>query len=743
MFSRLNRLLLKSGVRSNRWVSWFIAMSIALLTIVTQWFNPGLLQDVEGSLLDARFQLRGAVEPSGLVELVAIDEDSISEYGRWPWPREQLAELIESINDFGAYTIGLDIIFSEPEVSAVQRVIDMAEWPEDQSERLQTLAQSHNPDMVLATALFMSGNVVNGQFFFESEQPVFSEETETLLQSSAVAAVKSRDDSFRRLEFNSVRMNLPLIAQAGEGAGFFNQIPSRDGVVRNAPLVIKHNEQMYPSLALKTLSRYLDNAPIVVHADEFVIQRVTLGNDLSIPTNEIGALPLNYRGPKGTITTYSAVDIMEGRLPAGALQDKLILLGVTAIGVFDSHATPFGAEFPGLEIQANVVENMIMGDSLSRTDFHVLSDFLIIVLGCMLLAIVIPLTKRAPTRFLFYLMLISVLLYGNYWAFSEHQVWLNLLYPVVGWTFCFVLLLLYQSFMVEARYSHVRSAFKHYLSPDMVDQLTANPDLLNFGGEEREMSILFSDIRSFTNLSETVTPSELSRFLQAYMDPMTNCVLSNNGTLDKYIGDAVMALFGAPVPFKSHPVDACQAALDMIAGLDAIVDTVPDLKRLFPIRIGVGVHTGTVVVGNLGSSMHFNYTVIGDAVNLASRIEGLTKNYGVDVLISEVTYERVKDVFVCRDLDRVRVKGKQEPVGLLELIGREVDQATKSYLQNWHHAMELYRSRAFAEALTEFSACQQSRPGDVSAKVYIERCEHFIEEPVGEDWDGVFTHTSK
>jgi adenylate cyclase len=289
----------------------------------------------------------------------------------------------------------------------------------------------------------------------------------------------------------------------------------------------------------------------------------------------------------------------------------------------------------------------------------------------------------------------------------------------------------------------VRTAFKSYLSPALVDQLTANPDLLNFGGEEKNLSILFSDIRSFTNLSETVTPSELSRFLQAYMDPMTDCVLKNKGTLDKYIGDAVMAIFGAPVPSARHPVEACQAALDMIAGLDAIVETVPDLERLFPIRIGVGVHTGTVVVGNLGSSQHFNYTVIGDAVNLASRIEGLTKNYGVDVMISDVTYDQVKSHFVCRDLDRVRVKGKQEPVGLYELIGRTVDDPHLLFLNKWHEALSLYRDREFEAAKTVFNECLSLRPGDHSSVVYVGRCDHFIAEPVSEHWDGVFTHTSK
>jgi len=313
----------------------------------------------------------------------------------------------------------------------------------------------------------------------------------------------------------------------------------------------------------------------------------------------------------------------------------------------------------------------------------------------------------------------------------------------MAWSGCFISLMLYQAFIVEARYSHVRSAFKHYLSPALVDQLTHNPDLLNFGGEEKELSILFSDIRNFTNLSETVTPSDLSRFLQAYMDPMTDCVLNNNGTLDKYIGDAVMAIYGAPVPFASHPVDACQSALDMIKALDTIVEQVPDLERLFPVKCGIGVHTGTVVVGNLGSSQQFNYTVIGDAVNLASRIESLTKNYGVDIMISDVTYELVKDEFICRELDRVRVKGKQEPVELYELMGRSVNDDTEYFIKCWNESLTAYRAQSFKQAHSMFENLPVRSGSKLSTQLYIDRCIHFVEHPVGADWDGVFTHTSK
>lgn len=712
------------------------------------WLNPPLLIDMEGSLQSTRFTLRGPVEPTGIVHLVTVDEKSINTLGRWPWSRDIMALLIDELAALGAVTIALDITFSEPQTSPIQDVLFLPDWDDSEREKLQNIAQRTNPDTALATSMFMAGNVINGHFFYQEDNvdllnSTTREEINELLISSRIEVIKSKTEDFDSYEFRSVRHNTPFIAQAGEGAGFFNQFPSLDGIIREAPLIAEYDGNYYPSLALKSLSHFLNDAPIVIHADEFAIFQISVGGDLVIPTNEKGGININYRGPAGSIPTHSAVDVLSGNMPANAFDGRIVIVGSTATGVFDAHPSPFGVEFPGLEIQANVVESIVQGDALKRNDFHKLFDYVIIFIVCLALAIVVPRTQRTPTRFLFYLMILSMLLYGNYVAFVEYNIWLNLLYPLLALSLCFLLLMLYQGFMVEARYSYVRDAFKSYLSPALVDQLTNNPDLLNFGGEEKELSILFSDIRSFTNLSETVTPSELSRFLQAYMDPMTDCVLHNHGTLDKYIGDAVMALFGAPVPFPTHPVDACQTALDMIEALDDIVETVPDLKRLFPVRIGVGVHTGTVVVGNLGSSRHFNYTVIGDAVNLASRIEGLTKNYGVDVMISEVTYERVKDTFVCRDLDRVRVKGKQEPVGLYELVGREVDETETQFLECWHRALALYRNREFASAKEEFNKALQIKPGNHAGIVYVGRCDHFIAEPVSEHWDGVFTHTSK
>ena len=723
-----------------------LALLVAGLSIGLMLVSPTLLTKLEGSLLDARFRLRGAIEPSGLVTLVAIDERSIAAIGRWPWSREIVAELIDKTNDLGAGTIGLDIVFSEPQPSASDALLASELWTDDERSKITTIGQQMNPDQALITTLFMAGNVVNGQFFYDpiaqGNASMASPAEQKLLASSRVMAVKSRNETFKHLVYDSVTPNLPSVAQAGEGAGFFNQLPEFDGIVRNAPLVAQYRGEFYPSLALKTLSRYLDNSAIVIHADEFVITQVSIG-ELEIPTNELGALPINYRGPAQTINRVSAIDILQGRLQVNSLDGHLVLLGVTAIGVFDSHGSPYGAEFPGLEIQANVIESIINDDAIRNNDLFRVGDVLVILLGALLLAVVLPFTSRMPTRVLLFLCLLSILLYSNYLLFAYYNLWFNLTYPVIAWTACFAVLMLYQAFMVEARYSHVRSAFKHYLSPSLVDQLTANPELLNFGGEEKELSILFSDIRNFTGLSETVTPSELSRFLRAYMDPMTDCVFDNQGTLDKYIGDAVMALFGAPVPFASHPVDACQAALDMMVALTKIVDTVPDLARLFPVHIGVGVHTGTVVVGNLGSSKHFNYTVIGDAVNLASRIEGLTKTYGVDIIISDVTYGRVKEHFVCRELDCVRVKGKQEPVVVFELIGVEVDAAEQVFLAQWRIALEAYRQCDFAHSQSEFERALSLKPNSLSVQLYIDRCAHFILEPVARDWDGVYTLTNK
>jgi adenylate cyclase len=738
------------GKRSITINSLLIGLLIFLAILSLSIFRPQILDDIEGRLLDARFKLRGEAPTSGLVSLVAVDEKSIEQIGRWPWSREKLAELIHKIDAMGAEAVGLDIVFSEPQHSSIERVLENPNLPPGLRKSLQTQARQDDPDRVLSRTIKDAGNVVTGCFFYpdkssiSSLKPLTAQQKLSLQAYSAVDAIRSSSENFPAVTAAGIRTNIDMISAAGSGSGYFNFLPSNDGVIRNAYLVMRYQDDLYPSLALKTLSKYLQNAPIVVQAESYGIDHINLGS-LTIPTDELGGFVLNYRGPAGTIPTYSALDVLNGNIPANALKGKMVLLGVTAIGVYDAHTTPFGPSFPGLEIQGNVAENIILGDAIHHTGIEILTDMAIIFFIILILSAILPRINGILPRFIASLAVIGSYAWFNLYLFGEKQLWINFTFPALAWLLTYIILNIYLSLIVERRYSTVNTAFQYYLHPELVKELTSNPELLQFGGEQRYLTILFSDIRNFTNISEGLTPQQLAKFIHCYMDPMTEQVLNHRGTLDKYIGDAVMAIFGAPIPADNHPADACNSALDMVRVLSDVQACCPELSHIFPINIGIGIHSGEVVVGNLGSSFHFTYTVLGDNVNLSSRLEGLTKQYGVNIIISESTFEHVHEGFHCRELDVVRVKGKQMPIKIYELISarNETTDGIETYLSEWDKCLSLYRNRLWNETEYAFSKFIERYGENKAAGIYLERCAHYKLHSPGEGWDGVTTFQSK
>lgn len=705
--------------------------------------DPKLLRDIEGRLLDARFQLRGPVSISNSVAIVSVDDTSIEQVGRWPWPRAKMAELLKGVNQQQPLAIGLDIVFSEPEASLLDKSsLDEEKLIPEFLEQLKSLVGIKNPDQVLADAIGNSGNVVTGYFFYTSPDSMPNAEEAAPVLASPVNAVKSKVETFLINKAYDVVNNIPVIHNAGSASGFFNIDPGNDGLVRKASLIMQYGEDIYPSLAISMLATAMDEAPIFVHAESYGVDRISVG-DLDILTDEFGRIVINHLGPAKTIPTYSALDIINGRLPADVLQNKMVLVGVPAIGVSDLRSTSFSAVFPAVEIQAAILENIISENALTENNLANLTDTVTVVILSLLIAIVFPYLKGMLFRAIFAALLLFVYTALNYYLFVSELVWVNMTYPLLAWALTVSLIIVYLGVIVERTYSTVRGAFKSYLHPGLVDRLTQNPDLLKFGGEQKELTILFSDIRNFTPLSEKLTPQELARFLNCYMDPMTEIIFKNRGTLDKYIGDAVMAFFGAPYPSEIHPLNACNCALDMVDRLDTIKDHCSDLKEIFPIQIGIGIHTGETVVGNYGSSQRFNYTVLGDNVNLTSRLESLTKTYGVDIIVSESTYRETSDNFAFRELDRVRVKGKDEAISIFELVSRDAKHQHSDYLQDWHKAMYAYKNQQWQEALDAFHHVEQTYGEEKTCSLYLSRIPKYLKSPPSGSWDGVYTFTSK
>lgn len=671
---------------------------------------PPALQQLDYRLKDARFRVRGPIVPNKHVVVVAIDHKSIKEVGRWPWPREVTARLIDQLAHYGARVTALDIVFSEPQ----DRVRDTA----------------------LSAAVTAADNVVLGYFFRDEEQPI---EPVSLLQleSAKVKLIRVADGvtSIPLHEYRSVDTNLALIGKGARDFGFFNARPDGDGLYRHSLLLLLYNGDIYPSLAMKALRHYLGQE-IMLDIQPWGVDAVQIGT-VRVPSREDGTMALNYYGPAGSFRTVSASDVINKRLPPDALSGAIAFVGATEIGIFDIRPTPFDATQPGVELHATVAANALDGrflrhDGATQTWELISLVSLPLVLGIGLA--LVPGTLAGLAVFGGVALLFWIV---NYLAFTQGLRDMTLLYPLLGLGLTYLGSEAWRNLVVERKGRQLKKAFSNYVSPDLVRQIEKNPDKLVLGGEQRELTILFSDIRGFTTVSEDLTPPELVALLNEYLSPMTRIVLEERGTLDKFIGDALMALFNAPLDVPQHALHACRAAVRMLEELKRLNEGFVS-RGMHTLDIGVGINTGPAVVGNMGADIRFDYTAIGDAVNLASRLEGLNKLYGSHILVSEDTRQLVPpDMFTFREVDRVRVKGKHKPIVLFELMVTK-----QELLPRFEEALERYRAREFAAAQRIFDELAQ-RYDDGPSRVYSGRCAEYLATPPPAGWDGIFTAKSK
>ena len=550
-------------------------------------------------------------------------------------------------------------------------------------------------------------------------------------------------------EYPGLRSPLPPIAAAAGSFGFFNALPDADGAIRQAALAMRVRGRYLPSLDAVLVAAALRIPPsriVPVAADDGSGGRANVdgfdfGGKLFVPTDFRGLLQINYAGGDGTFATWSVADILENKLPPGALRGKVALIGATAQGTFDQRVTPFMRITSGVETHANAVETMLSSRFLRRD--VVLQGIEVLTLVALALAFAwifarVRVRMALPAAFLAAAGVwgvVSVLFHAGYQVVAA--------LPLVEMGSMFVLVTVYRYATEERARQQLRKAFQLYLNPEVMDEMVREPAKLQLGGEERELTVLFADIRGFTGIAEELSPQALVRLLNAYLSPMTDIVFQRRGTLDKYIGDALMAFFGAPVANSRHALDGCEAALEMLEGLARLKERWRVENAGLPdIEIGIGVNSGPMVVGNMGSAQRFSYTVMGDNVNLASRLEGLNKEYGTRALISGATLQaaRASGGEPCvRELDAVRVKGKKEPVSLFELRGRgAVPAQDLPLLDGYARGLKLYREQRFAEARLEFESLRQRFPHDGPSRLFAARCEKMAAEPPGERWDGVF-----
>ncbi|HEX9664943.1 MAG TPA: adenylate/guanylate cyclase domain-containing protein [Thermodesulfobacteriota bacterium] len=697
-----------------------IGLFSALLSLSLYTWSPSFLNEVDLRYSDFRFKTRGNIEPNPKVVIVAIDEKSINQLGRWPWSRYLIAEFIEKLSDYKPKVVGFDILFSEQE--------------------------SKDADIALGKAVEKSRNIILGYFFRDdaTEEPTTASLKQVKRSNIKLIKYLDKPPSNVLKTFRSADLNLPEIGAGALGFGFFNMLPDGDGIFRRSQLLMSYDGEIYPSLNLESIRLFLGGDLWLTMAS-YGVEALNI-NKTQIPTDESGQLLVNFYGPGGTFKTYSAVDVVSGKVPVEALENKIVLVGATEIGIADLRPTPFNPVFPGVEIHASVAGNILDGRFLIENNLtHALDIGLLFMLPILLVFLLIR-ARGTVIGFTIFIVFVFLYLLGNFVIFTRLNFVISTIYPALSIGFAYVFFEAYRNLVIERRSRYLRKAFSSYVSSDIVDEILRDPDKLKLGGENKNVTLLFSDIRGFTSLSESIPPEMLVSVLNEYLSPMTQIVMEERGTLDKYIGDAVMAIFGAPLDVPDHATRACQASLSMLKKLGQINNEWR--KRNFPtISIGIGINTGAAIVGNMGANMRFDYTAIGDSVNLASRLEGLNKLYGTEIIISKSTLENLNSSeapFLFRELDLVQVKGKEEPISIFELVNTFSGDSNKTDLvRMFTEALNTYREGKFLAAKEKFAEILLNFPNDTPSALYKERCQEYILHPPPLDWTGVYTAKEK
>ena len=702
---------------------------------------------LESYLYDARIRLTMPGGVDDRVAIIDIDEKSLAEVGRWPWSRNVVAELVRKLgDDYRVSVIGFDIVFAEPDDSSGLKALDDAARGQLAGDAgfqraLNQLRPALDYDGQLARAL--RGRPVVLGYYFSREH--HAKHRGVLPAPSFPPGIfAGREQAF--LHWGGFGANLPELQAAAAGAGHFNPIIDVDGSSRRVPLLVEYQGAYYESLSLAVIRQWLGATRLVpgfpddgIHMEWLDI--VSARGNLRIPVDDQVAALVPFRGPAGSFPYHSAVDVLNGAISPEALAGRIVLVGTSAPGLMDLRTTPVGGAYPGVEIHANLIAGILGNEVKTSPGYMLAVEVLSILFLGGLLVVMLP--KMSPLR----ASLSTALALGVFLVMNV-LFWQGGL--VLAPAACLLLILFVYAinmswgFFVESRSKRqFADLFGQYVPPELVDEMAKDPESYSMAGRSEALTILFSDIRNFTTLSEGMNPRELTQLMNEYLGAMTEVIQGQRGTLDKYIGDAIMAFWGAPMADAEHARHALLTAMAMQKAVEALDEKFA--ARGWPtLRIGVGVNTGVVTVGDMGSKVRKAYTVMGDAVNLASRLEGVTKLYGVGIVVGEATREQVPD-FIYRELDRVRVKGKVKPVVIYEPLGPagQVPESVLADLREWQQFLRLYRQQDWEQAELQLFNLRQRDAGSALYALYAERVALLRQGPVIENWDGVTVLESK
>jgi len=718
----------------------------------------GVLQRLDDLIYDARLR---ATMPGTLDErvvIVDIDEKSLAEVGRWPWPRDRMAQLVDTLfDDQHIALLGFDTVFAEADDSSGLRQLQqlatgaLADQP-GFAEQVQRLESTLDFDAQFARAL-KDRPVVLGYYFTSDRDG----RTSGVLPAPVMQADALQGRTILATQWSGYGANIAPLAAAAPRAGFFNAIADRDGEVRSLPLLAEHGGRYYESLSL-AMFRLLLGSPQVApgfpserfltrHYQALESVRLVQGNgSLAIPVDERVAALVPFRGkggPQGGSFTYvPASDVLAGRLPADTLKGKIVLVGTTAPGLLDLRVTPVGETYPGVETHANQIASLLDGELVVKPDYALGYELVVLVVSGLVLALALPLLSAA--RAVALSVGVMALVVGlNFWLYLGHGLVLPLASTLVTAAFAFALNMSY-GYLVESRAKReLAQLFGTYVPPELVDEMVKDPDSYSMTAATRELTVMFCDMRGFTQMSESLEPAQLQALLNTVFSRLTDIIRVHRGTIDKYMGDCVMAFWGAPVETASHAGLAVQTALDMAQAVQTI-NQERQQAGLPAIGVGIGLNTGVMCVGDMGSDVRRSYTVIGDAVNLGSRLEGLSRTYGVDIVASDTTRAQAQQ-FVWQELDRVRVKGKAQAVTICTPLGlrEHLSEAQTDELREWNQALKAWRAQEWDACDVHLLNLRRQNAEKVLYRLYGDRVASMRLSPPHAMWDGATIFDSK
>ncbi len=708
-------------------------------------WDPAPVEEIRIRTFDAFQRIDPRTKTQRPVTIVDIDDKSMEKLGQWPWPRTRIADLITELTRLGAVVIAFDVVFPEPDRLNPDAVAQsIRNLDEETRARLSSLPSN---DQVLADAL-RNSRVVLG----ESGLPEEITALDKSLPVTGLAMLGEEPQKFM-FQFPGLLRNVPVLEHAAAGRGLFTIRPERDGIVRRVPMIMLAQGLTMPSLSFEMLRVASGSGTILTRAEPAGIQSIGI-KGIRIPTDKNGQLWVHFARNDASIYV-PAINVLERNVSPAMIAGKLVVIGTSAVGLNDIKTTPVSRAMPGVEIHAQVLETALTGALITQPNYGLVLELITAVLFGLLVIVMAPLF--GPITLVVLGAVFATTLIGTSWYYyAQHRQLIDFTYPLMSTTAIY-LTLIFSSFVREqAQRKQIRGAFAQYMSPVLVEQLAQSPEKLVLGGEEREMTIMFSDVRGFTTISESYKhdPQGLTALMNRFLTPLTNAILARKGYIDKYMGDAIMAFWNAPLDDREHEINACEAAIDMLDRIDEL-NKVRELEAqegghvYIPINVGVGLNTGIGVVGNMGSDLKFNYSVLGDSVNLASRLEGQTKEYGFPIIVGSKTAMAVKEKFAILELDFIMVKGKKEPEVIYAIAGRE-DTAQSGRFQRLRNLtiemLACYRSRDWDGAL---AAIERGRRTDEANSLerlydlYEARIRGYQANPPPQDWSGAFALLTK